>query len=456
MTDSKKLNVTIDKDRRNILHSLLRLVIARPFEVFNGLEYGMDTLTATFNKLGLNMKQNFSMYNKNPMLPYCEFQSQIMGMDIGYETPMCSQFKYQYTDKGFCYSFNTGFNNENVHGAKVGLVNSFTFTIDANLLEVISGGNFVPGGNMPLRYIHDKTLTTSNVYLSNQDASPPTREGPESIPVSVASVHSLQDFRSDNEKIIRVFDVVITASKVKTAEDTRNFSPERRGCQFASEQSDLELFDTFTQENCYLECKMKIVALECGCVPWNYPALSNSELCSPMGNVCFEKAMKVVSKKETFESCGCLPSCNRIEYDYEIAGDRQLSLVQGTEINDYLYVKNITVDFVEVYTGRLADYIEDSAFKLWDEFVSYFKFESSRDGSARFTHLKKRITSDSVLVNVYFKTPTALTIERRSSITLSSVLGNVGGTLGLFMGVSIISIGEIFSFVFELLFNKCN
>ena len=70
---------------------------------------------------------------------------------------------------------------------------------------------------------------------------------------------------------------------------------------------------------------------------------------------------------------------------------------------------------------------------------------------------KKRVITDMALVNVYFKTPTAFYIRRRNMLTLSGVLGNVGGTLGLFLGVSIISIGEILTFLFGLLYKvlKC-
>ena len=57
-------------------------------------------------------------------------------------------------------------------------------------------------------------------------------------------------------------------------------------------------------------------------------------------------------------------------------------------------------------------------------------------------------------VSVYLKDPFVEEIIREEKITLIQFIGSVGGLLGLFMGLSFISLVEIFYMLFEWLFNK--
>ena len=55
-------------------------------------------------------------------------------------------------------------------------------------------------------------------------------------------------------------------------------------------------------------------------------------------------------------------------------------------------------------------------------------------------------------VSVYLKDPFVEEIIREEKITLIQFIGSVGGLLGLFMGLSFISLVEIFYMLFEWLF----
>lgn len=59
------------------------------------------------------------------------------------------------------------------------------------------------------------------------------------------------------------------------------------------------------------------------------------------------------------------------------------------------------------------------------------------------SQVKKRRVSDLVGVNIHFKSSTALSIRHRPRFSLGDVLSAVGGNLGLFMGMSIISMVEL-------------
>ena len=57
-------------------------------------------------------------------------------------------------------------------------------------------------------------------------------------------------------------------------------------------------------------------------------------------------------------------------------------------------------------------------------------------------------------VHIYLKDPFVKEIIREEKITIIQFIGSVGGLLGLFMGLSFISLVEIFYMLLEWLFNK--
>lgn len=88
--------------------------------------------------------------------------------------------------------------------------------------------------------------------------------------------------------------------------------------------------------------------------------------------------------------CGCLPECNKIEYNFEVIAERHY------------------------YFGYLFTNISASIQFIDDEFIAYRRFESY--GTV-------------------------------------SLLSNIGGMLGLFLGISVLSVVEMFYFVTIRLFN---
>ena len=93
---SNLLELKLDKEKRSILKALLSLSLIHPFQVENKLD--LNLFERLFTKLGLTMKADLEMRNKNPLIPYCEWMSRSIGQDIGYNSPMCDQFKPIYTE----------------------------------------------------------------------------------------------------------------------------------------------------------------------------------------------------------------------------------------------------------------------------------------------------------------------------------------------------------------------
>ena len=456
----------ISSDHRLKLSHLMTRIMSKP-HVFD--DYGMKLTSGILKTPDVKGDKK---KNDNPFIPYCLWQGVPVGKDIGYETPVCNNFRPIITDKGFCYGFNNIeqssilreskpfystftqlFDTESTNtirkGSKGNSVLSFIY--DSNKLEPNKNnrdGKFIqmplPGKMLPVNTGTD--LNDVLVSLSMQGNSPIMRVGPELTAVLV-SKPSLS--LADSEKYFYVYNIAVTATISENDEDTRVLSPETRGCLFDDEGS-LDLFKTYSAGNCYLECKLKKAEAKCGCIPWNYPYFENSSLCTPLGNVCFDKSMDIISQEITMKECNCMPSCRNIKYDYELSSVDKFDIEAGMGLdlaNIYIYTRNKTLSKPRTYEGLLKDYVMDKNNFIWDPVVSFFKFEGSQSYTSFVNYFKKRMIDDFVGVNIYFKSSTVFHIKKRNRVTLGNVLANIGGTLGLFMGISILSILEIIIFL---------
>jgi hypothetical protein len=59
-------------------------------------------------------------------------------------------------------------------------------------------------------------------------------------------------------------------------------------------------------------------------------------------------------------------------------------------------------------------------------------------------------------VNVYYDDMSYASIQESPQVSLSSLVGNVGGYTGLFMGASVLSFAEIFDLFVRLIVNVFN
>ena len=254
----------------------------------------------------------------------------------------------------------------------------------------------------------------------------------------------MKDRMRDREMNLKTFNIGVSAILVETDENTRNFDPKTRDCRFKDETQDLLIFEEYSIDKCYLECRLKIVEEKCDCIPWNFPSFPNSTICSPLKNLCFEEFMSTISEEITYQDCNCLPNCNRIQYDFELTDIESVGIPYSSG------------KFMEkLFDGDLRNYVQDPENRLWDPLVSYFKFDGFLIETGEFNKIKKRMFKDWNVVNVYFKSNTVWKINYKSKISFGGVLSNAGGTLGLFLGISIISIVEIFTCILSLVTRAC-
>ncbi|XP_055840717.1 pickpocket protein 28-like [Episyrphus balteatus] len=190
--------------------------------------------------------------------------------------------------------------------------------------------------------------------------------------------------------------LTIKSQIMTTSEGLRHYKPERRQCYYQNERY-LRYFTKYTQANCELECLANQTLAKCGCVKFSMPRNSSQPVCGARNSLCVQEtannfgSWKFMAKTKPFgESVctgNCLPTCFDIKYKAEI--EQQIS---------------------------------------GDSPYDYYRSE-------RYTVLTIKFEED--VLNGLIRTELYSTTD---------FIANCGGLLGLFMGVSILSLVELVYF----------
>nr|CAH7740452.1 unnamed protein product [Callosobruchus chinensis] len=197
---------------------------------------------------------------------------------------------------------------------------------------------------------------------------------------------------------------VIIPQMIKTSEDVKQFNPKTRDCYFQSERP-LKFFKIYSQANCLLECKANYTLRFYGCVGFWMPNdaffVANNDY----------SVIEDETNYTNFSQCDCLPTCTDISYRLELSQSSFSSELvpwkQPEEVAEYVYLSMTLV--------------------------------------IRFDELRCRM-HDSILT-LYFRTNHIETRERNELYSISDVISNFGGLLGLFTGFSLLSAIEIVYFL---------
>jgi acid-sensing ion channel, other len=192
-------------------------------------------------------------------------------------------------------------------------------------------------------------------------------------------------------------EVLITPEIIQTDEDLKDIDPNERGCFFQGEKK-LKYFKVYSRRNCELECISdylgSLIAFNCSQF---YMARRNEQ------KVCdhrFEAKIRLEASKfmrpykktplnETFRGCSCLDECNSIKYKTEVIG-HSCSVVKT-------------------------------------DFYGNFHFETE--------------------IEFKFKDVDVVPLQRYRQMTFSNFLAQSGGMMGLFAGISVLSVIELLYFM---------
>lgn len=167
-----------------------------------------------------------------------------------------------------------------------------------------------------------------------------------------------------------------------------NYQPSRRKCYHDGERN-LEFFKKYTQRNCQLDCIATRMAQICKCTKFTLPRSKHTP-------VCGLKKLNCTRTIIADDKCNCLPACKSISYDAELS------------------------------------------------MAKYDRFEFNRIAQQKVDHGASHRRY--VRIFISFKDDQFFSSRRSELYAKTDFIANVGGILGLFMGVSLLSIVEMIYF----------
>lgn len=261
--------------------------------------------------------------------------------------------------------------------------------------------------------------------------------------------------------------LVALTSKIFTSDDSlRTINASSRGCLF-SDEVNLKLFRNYTQSKCIFECMLSNAQEEARvvrksnrtCTPWYFPfAEGDQYTCDPWETMEVYKSMMGQTARGVCEYC--MPSCNFFTYQprvshepFRMCDDLNLGslpfcnfgllntnsrpLMWGSEINEQFKLLKSAGNFSEIpSTMRTVKKLFGSAS------VPYFE---------NTYRTYNPFTEDISVVSVYFDQATAWEFTTQASSTWLQYLSNVGGLMGLFVGLSLVSIIELFWLIIRII-----
>ncbi|XP_049542464.1 pickpocket protein 28-like [Anopheles darlingi] len=357
----------------------------------------------------VNVLRNISL-DEYHLVQYCSFDDHIY---------VCNHYMQEtITDEGVCYTFNIAppeqiFRKGALHTKYKYMENArvdrFTSGFpELPVVPVYSRGSGIGTGLI----LHLKQSLSDIDYMCTGFA-----QGYKLI------LHDSKEYPQASKRNIRIplgheINIALKPQIIETTESASSYGWKKRQCFFDYERQ-LRFFQHYTQDNCELECLTNKTLLLCECVRFSMPHDNDTQVCS-LGTWKWNCMLRT---KNTFRPkssarlsdlveeyshvtgiCNCLPACKSTHYDLEIT---QSSL----DIERFMKANSMPVD--------------------------------NNDEKYAFTTLE-----------IYFKESHFITSKRTELYGFVDLLANCGGLLGLFMGVSFLSLIEICYFLTIRPFSK--
>ena len=305
-------------------------------------------------------------------------------------------------------------------------------------------------------------------------------------------------------------DIRVSATYLEARSEIRRFPPNDRNCLFPDESFqndsvDIKIHHNYTYLNCKFECEIDFAAKclsQClvgfnetclcsnheeiqsidlkqtnTCIPWYYPSNDDESLgmCDPWNNMKFKDIME---RRIPNNLCRhCLPDCTTTKYSTTVSYGKLRKCDRPT-----IGSTNILCNLVNDKSNP-APWISlaQNEYRREEKALPWFLKTSSHGfggmtetGNVRFSNKRYRLLEDFSdqlfltdvqknpmydafeddigVVNIFFVDSTVKKFITSSKMSVFDYITEIGGSLGLFMGISIISVIE---FIYWFLFNFC-
>ncbi|XP_032298655.1 acid-sensing ion channel 3 [Coturnix japonica] len=165
-----------------------------------------------------------------------------------------------------------------------------------------------------------------------------------------------------------------------------------------------DFFTNYSITACRIDCETRYLVENCNCRMVHMPG--NANVCTPeQYKECADPALDFLVKKDS-EYCACRTPCDTVRYGKELS-------------------------MVKIPSKASAKYL-DKKFNKSEQYIA-----------------------DNVLVlDIFFEALNYEMIEQKKAYEVAGLLGDIGGQMGLFIGASILTILEIFDYLYEVFRDK--
>lgn len=196
---------------------------------------------------------------------------------------------------------------------------------------------------------------------------------------------------------------------VSTREQRVYFLPPPWGlCNDGSNKTQHANFDKYSISACRITCETRTIVKECNCRMIHMPNLETDKdipYCLPKQYQCADSQLNFLVAEDNV-ACVCDTPCDVVRYSKE-----QSSLLLPSEQ---------AIDYMSWKYNKTPPYVKRNFAKL----------------------------------NVYFEALNYETVEQKKAYEVPGLLGDIGGQMGLFIGASILTILELFDYVYEVIKEK--
>ena len=228
---------------------------------------------------------------------------------------------------------------------------------------------------------------------------------------------------------------------VETTEEFEVFSVNKRKCKLPHESHDLMLLKNYTKTGCEFECALRKAIDLCKCFPWFYPNnFTQTPMCDMFGAKCFDMVM---SNDKNYKGCKmeCLEDCKGTSY---VAVPSYVPL-DLPETCDQPLFKDLFTNMRDLfYNTMMFEYLTMGKWKTSGPDGEFSGDPNIPNGVDQLCqeYLKKYIS----IVSIETPTDTVTKSKRVRRVSFNEKLASIGGTLGLFTGMSLLSMVEVVCF----------
>lgn len=317
----------------------------------------------------------------------------------------CRQlFKETLTDEGICFTFNL------LNASEIYREENLAKNYTTLLKHEMSSKYWDPDPSADPEYVSEDLIYPRRVLSASEGLTINLRLNPNDTDFLCGGpVQSFKILLHTNGEVPQVskyyyrvpvdHDIVMSVRpSIMQTTDTllTNYNSDRRKCFYDGERQ-LKFFRKYTQRNCQLDCVARHTVETCKCAKFTMPRLESTPVCGLKKLSCVDRveneyAVRILTKKAN--DCNCLPACQSISYDAELS---------------------------------MAKY-------------DRFEYMVAKKQEERMSNRKH------VRIFISFKDEQFFASRRSEIYGKTDFIANCGGIMGLFMGVSLLSIVEMVYF----------